>query len=126
MKTSMPPAWFLTTLETCLAQTYSLCLPGSPGADVLPATAATWADDLWSDPRFAWADPDTDRARIAHAFRQLRRTSERWPSLADFCRALPPPPEAPALKHEPCSPEQAARNVERLKAMVEEMFGSKA
>lgn len=113
-------------METALAQTYSLCLPGSPGADVLPATAATWADDLWHDPRYSWADPDTDRARIAHAFRQLRRNCERWPTLADFSKALPPPPEVPALKHQPCSPEQAAANVKRLQAMVEEMFGGKS
>ncbi len=109
-----------------LAQTYALCLPGSPGADVLPATVATWADDLWHDARFAWADPETDAKRIAHAFRLIRAHAERWPTLRDFVQKLPEPPEAPALKHEPCKPEQAARNVERLKAMVEEMFGAKS
>lgn len=89
-------------------------------------TTATWIDDLWHDPRYAWADPETDAARIAHAFRQLRRHAERWPTLADFARALPEPPQRVALKHEPCSPEQAAKNVMRLHALVDEIFGGKS
>jgi hypothetical protein len=109
-----------------LAQTYALCLPGSPGADVLPATVATWADDLWHDARFAWADPETDARRIAHAFRLIRAHAERWPTLRDFVQKLPEPPQLVALTHKPCSDEQAAQNVTRLLAMVDEVFGRKA
>ncbi len=126
MKTTTPPDWFSTSIRQGLAQTYANCLPGSPAAELVGATTASWIDDLWHDERYAWQNPDTDAARIGHAFRMIRRTADRWPTLTDFSRHLPAPPEAPALKHQPCSPEQAAANVARLQAMVEEMFGVKS
>ena len=126
MKTTTPPDWFRSTLTTSMAQTYALCLPGSPGADVLPATVSTWVDDLWHDNRFMWADPEIDARRIAQAFRLIRAHSERWPTLRDFVSKLPDPPTPVALTHKPHSNEQAAKNVERLHAMVDEIFGSKA
>lgn len=104
-----------------LAQTYALCLPGSPGADVLPATVATWADDLWHDTRFAWADPETDAKRIAHAFRLIRAHAERWPTLRDFVQKLPEPPQPVALTHKPCSDEQAAQNVEKIIDLISKL-----
>lgn len=90
------------------------------------ATTATWIDDLWHDRRYAWADAQIDATRIANAFRTIRHTSRRWPNLDDFHRALPPPPEVPALKHQPCSPEQAAANLKCLHAMVDEVFGGRS
>jgi hypothetical protein len=91
---------------------------------VLPATAATWADDLWHDPRFSWADPQQDAGRIREAFRIFRRNADRWPTLADFARSLPHPPTLAAIAHRPCTPEQAAANLTRLKSMVSEIFGA--
>lgn len=119
MKSTTPPAWFSTSIRSGLAQTYALSLTGSPSSELVGATTATWVDDLWHDPRYAWDDPEIDARRIAHAFRQLRRVSERWPTLVDFAKHLPAPPDVPALKHQPCSPEQAAANVKRLREMID-------
>lgn len=124
MKTTTPPEWFSTAIRQGLAQTYANCLPGSPSSELVGATTASWIDDLWHDPRYAWNDPDTDCARIAHTFRQIRRTADRWPTLTDFARHLPAPPERLSIKHQPCSPEQAEANRRRLLAMVDEIFGS--
>ena len=125
MKPTNPPEWFSTSIREGLARTYTLSLDGSPAAEMVGATTATWIDDLWHDRRYAWADAQIDATRIANAFRTIRHTARRWPNLDDFHRALPPPPEAPALKHQPCSPEQAAANLKRLHEMVDEVFGGK-
>lgn len=124
MKLTNPPTWFSTSIREGLARTYTLSLDGSPAAEMVGATTATWIDDLWHDRRYAWADEGVDPARIAAAFRTIRQTARRWPGLDEFHRALPPPPERAALKHQPCTPEQAAANLKRLNALVGEVFGS--
>jgi sulfur transfer protein SufE len=122
VKPTIPPDWFTTAIRTGLAQVYAMSLQGCPSSEIIKATTATWIDDLWHDSRFAWADPPKDATRIAEAFRTLRRTSERWPTMPEFVRALPAPPERVSLAHKPCSDEQAAANVDRLKRLAGELL----
>lgn len=117
-KAATPPEWFSTSIRQGLAQTYANCLNGSPAAELVGATTASWIDDLWHDERYSWQSPDTDAARIAHAFRMIRRVAERWPTLADFSRHLPAPPELPALAHKPLSDADAAKRVARICAWI--------
>lgn len=86
------------------------------------ATTASWIDDLWHDERYAWQNPDTDAARIGHAFRMIRRTADRWPTLTDFSRVLPEPPKPQALTHKPLSDDGAAEKLGRLKEWAANNF----
>jgi len=105
--------------------TYAQSLPGCPGADVFAsATVRSWVEDLWMDARYSWIDPDSDRARIAEAFRRIRQHAERWPTQADFARNLPSPPTHTAIAHRPCTDEQAKANIQRLVAEMKSICQS--
>lgn len=62
----------------------SLCplgLEGEPATELMGPLVATWAADLWAERQW---DQTKHRGRIADAFAELRKTSERWPGMVHF------------------------------------------
>jgi len=84
---------------------------------MLPGTAQTWLEAI-TDGK-AW-DEGRDADRIAAGFRTLARIARRWPAPAEFLDVVPPVADLPAIGYEskPVTPEQAAANIAKLKAML--------
>lgn len=82
------PAWFMKAIASGLQSLYALCLEGTPGADVFPATTRVWAFDLWEDRRRFWHE-EADLPCIQKAFAGMRSSCSRWPSQAKFWDCLP-------------------------------------
>jgi len=96
---------------------FCLSLDRTPAAEMLPGTAQTWLEAI-TDGK-AW-DEGRDADRIAAGFRTLARIARRWPAPAEFLDVVPPVADLPAIGYEskPVTPEQAAANIAKLKAML--------
>jgi len=100
-----------------LQKMFCLSLDRTPAAEMLPGTAQTWLEAI-TDGK-AW-DEGRDADRIAAGFRTLARIARRWPAPAEFLDVVPPVADLPAIGYEskPVTPEQAAANIAKLKAML--------
>lgn len=96
---------------------FCLSLDRTPAAEMLPGTAQAWLEAI-TDGK-AW-DEGRDAERIAAGFRTLARIARRWPAPAEFLDVVPPVADLPAIGYEskPVTPEQAAANIAKLKAML--------
>lgn len=106
-------------MATGLQKLACLSLDRTPAAEVLPGTAQAWMEAI-TDGR-TWSE-GRDTGRVQSAFRTLGRTARRWPSPAEFLDAMPRV-EQTAIGYEvkPVTPEEAAANIARLKAMLREV-----
>jgi len=109
--------WLLDEVLNGLQRMFCLSLDRTPAAEMLPGTAQTWLEAI-TDGK-AW-DEGRDADRIAAGFRTLARIARRWPAPAEFLDVVPPVADLPAIGYEskPVTPEQAAANIAKLKAML--------
>ena len=113
----METEWLLDEVLNGLQKMFCLSLDRTPAAEMLPGTAQTWLEAI-TDGK-AW-DEGRDADRIAAGFRTLARIARRWPAPAEFLEVVPPAADLPAIGYEskPVTPEQAAANIAKLKAML--------
>ena len=113
----METEWLLDEVLNGLQKLFCLSLDRTPAAEMLPGTAQAWLEAI-TDGK-AW-EKGRDADRIAAGFRTLTRIARRWPAPAEFLDVLPPVADLPAIGYEakPVSPEQAAENIAKLKAML--------
>lgn len=79
--------WFQSEIAIGFAELLSLSLPDRPAHDVIQTSIKVWCQSLWGARE--WVQ-DRDTSRIRTAFVRLARTSERWPTPAQFLREVPP------------------------------------
>ena len=113
----METEWLLDEVLNGLQKIFCLSLDRTPAAEMLPGTAQAWLEAI-TDGK-AW-DRGRDADRIAAGFRTLARIARRWPAPAEFLEVVPPAADLPAIGYEskPVTPEQAAANIAKLKAML--------
>lgn len=113
----METEWLLDEVLNGLQKMFCLSLDRTPAAEMLPGTAQAWLEAI-TDGK-AW-DEGRDAERIAAGFRTLARIARRWPAPAEFLDVVPPVADLPAIGYEskPVTPEQAAANIAKLKAML--------
>jgi len=109
--------WLLDEVLNGLQKMFCLSLDRTPAAEMLPGTAQAWLEAI-TDGK-AW-QKGRDKGRIEAGFRTLARIARRWPAPAEFLDVLPPVADLPAIGYEskPVTPEQAAANIAKLKAML--------
>jgi hypothetical protein len=73
-------------LGTGLKKLLCLRLDGCPAAEDIGGTLLGWYEALSS----RWYEETEDAPRFRQGFRELMRTSKRWPAPANFLDALPP------------------------------------
>lgn len=95
---STPQPWFQTAIAMGLRSLLPMGLDGQPATDLLPPLILTWTADLWAQRRW---DQQQHSERIANAFAELRRTSERWPGMFHFNGAWARASAQPAAPDEP-------------------------
>lgn len=102
----MAEDWLSQAVAVGLAKLAALQLPGTPiDAPSAAACRAVWVEAI-ADGR-AWVR-ERDVPRIEAAFLTLAKTAERWPSPAQFLRALPSVPQPVALPAPPMIEAQRA------------------
>ena len=101
------PRWFRDTVANGLQRFIALSLAGTPPAETIKLTAATWCDLLWNCGK-AW-DPDLDARRIEAGFVTLANQIDRWPAPRQLLQHLPSRPEQRALAEPDRTPEQVER-----------------
>lgn len=79
--------WFQSEIAVGFAELLALSLPDRPAHDVIQTSIKVWCQALYGAREWI-QDRDTTRIRVA--FVRLARTSERWPTPAQFLRELPP------------------------------------
>lgn len=102
------PAWFHNRILTGVQRLQTLSLVGTPAADIITLTAATWVDVLW--PLKAW-EQERDERRLGTAFAKLSGVIDRWPAPKQLLIELPKIREPLALPEPTARPtaEQLAR-----------------
>lgn len=115
-----PDQWFRRALAHGMAHMVALSLPGTPPHETIALTREAWAEALW--PGRAW-NAAQDQQRIAAAFRTLATTCERWPTPAQFLRALPEraPQQRLAPPVTPPNAEQRAKIAALLREATQRM-----
>lgn len=109
------PLWWLRLeIGGAFQQLVALALPGAPAVEMLPATAEMWLL-IMADMEL---DEETDRPRIAKAFRLLYTHLKQWPQLADLIANLPPRPQK-AQAPPPRTEQQHADGAARLKDILD-------
>ncbi|OIP06964.1 MAG: hypothetical protein AUK53_11835 [Betaproteobacteria bacterium CG2_30_59_46] len=111
--------WFRIEIVTGLQKLLALRLAGTPPEDAIVGTAEVWLEALWHSGT-AWSE-HLDRERVRRAFQTLFRICDRWPSPKLLLDNLGSRPQPKALPTPPASPEQIARNKDRLRELIESL-----
>ena len=112
----MVPNWLRDEVLTGLQKLLALRLVGTPPEDAIAGTAQVWIEAM-DRPGIEWIER-LDRPRVQRAFRALFATCERWPVPKLFIAHLGNRDPPKALAEPPMTPEQIARNRERLREMI--------
>ncbi len=120
----MTPDWLRAATITGLQKLIVLRLPGTPPEDTIEAVAAVWIEAM-DRPWVRWT-PEQDAARIDRAWRELIASVTRWPAPKHLLDLLGPRDAPRALPPPPLTPEQVARNKERLRQMLENLYAVKS
>lgn len=83
----MTPEWLRTEIIQGLQGLFVLRLANTPAHETAKAVGRVWIKAIASRP-IAW-DEQLDTPRVRRAFTELSATAERWPSPAEFLRAMP-------------------------------------
>jgi hypothetical protein len=78
--------WFHNAVIDGVQRLYALNLADRPAAEVLPLTAVTWVEVLWT--LLSW-DEAQDMRRLAVAFMRLAAAADRWPAPMALRKHLP-------------------------------------
>lgn len=119
----MIPDWLHNAVIEGLQKLIALRLPGTPPQDAVAATAAVWLEAIDS-PRMRW-DESLDLPRVQRSFRALFINCDRWPAPKLFIQHLGIRDPPLALPEPPMTPEQRARNRERLRELVANLSAKK-
>ncbi|MDO4434714.1 MAG: hypothetical protein Q4B82_09080, partial [Alysiella sp.] len=116
------PDWAYNQMIDGLQKLLVLRLQGAPPADTITALAAVWEEALTPITRH-WQS-ETDHNRLPEAFRCVMQQSSRWISPAQLIEQIPArqvPPIAGLIeaKAPPLTPEQIAKNKQRLKQILQ-------
>lgn len=120
----MIPDWLHNAVIDGLQKLLALRLPGTPAAEAVGGTAMVWLEAI-DRPGMRW-DEEMDMPRVQRAFRALFATCDRWPAPKLFIQHLgnrDPPPALPAPR---MSPEELARNRQRVRDIAAMLAGKMA
>lgn len=105
------------TLVAGLQRTLAMRLPGHPPADTVDGMFQAWIAAFNALP-IAWDDA-RDVPRLERAFALFWGQAEKWPTPKMVIDCLPPVPPPPALEYRRTwTPEETARNRQRLTEML--------
>ncbi|WIX34937.1 hypothetical protein QO259_09965 [Salinicola sp. JS01] len=113
-----PAQWFRDEIAQGLARLVVLRLQNAPWEDDIAYTQQAWVDTLWAR-SIGW-DADLDTRRLRTAFQRLAGSINRWPAPRALLEAMPERPQQSRLGRPKLSPEQAARNRQRLHQMIQD------
>ncbi len=113
--------WLLAEIATGFQRLVTLSLPNTPASDVLVHAAQIWHESLLSQPT-QW-DKDEDAWRVQRAFVMLCRDSDRWPLPKHLIDRLPERKEKQALPKPVMSTSERAKNIAKLKDLMQQMEG---
>ncbi|MDO4434573.1 MAG: hypothetical protein Q4B82_08355 [Alysiella sp.] len=116
------PDWAYNQMLEGLQKLLILRLQGAPPADTITALATVWEEALTPLTRH-WQQ-DLDSNRLPEAFRRVIQQSSKWVAPAQLIEQIPArqvPPIAGLIeaKHPPLTPEQIAKNKQRLKQILQ-------
>lgn len=115
------PDWFSDAILDGIERLYVLSLARTPSADTIELTHAQWVEVLWDAP-VQW-DEEVDRPRLQAAFKRLARQVDTWPAPSQLWELMPGRPQRPALPGPELTPEQRARNRERVQDLLRQLRG---
>lgn len=115
------PDWAYNQMLEGLQKLLILRLQGAPPADTITALAAVWEEALTPITRH-WQS-ETDHNRLPEAFRRVIQQSSKWVAPAQLIEQIPARQTAPIAglieaKQTPLTPEQIAKNKQRLKQIL--------
>lgn len=123
------PDWAYNQMIDGLQKLLVLRLQGAPPADTITALAAVWEEALTPITRHWTVDWDSDR--LPEAFLRVMQQSDKWITPAQLIEQIPrrqvaPPAGLIEAKAPPLTPEQIARNKQRLKQIMQTLAQAKS
>ena len=108
------------TLISGLQRTLAMRLPGHPPADAADGMFQAWIAAFNALP-IAW-DDQRDVPRLERAFAVFWGQADKWPTPKMLMDCLPPVPPPPTLEYKKTwTPEEIARNKQRLAGILNEL-----
>lgn len=111
--------WLENEISAGLAWLAVLQIRNAPSAQNMPACITAWCHALTFNRQ--WIADAEDSERVRNAFRQLAVICEWWPTPAEFLRVMGNRKPAPALPAPRATPEEHARNRQRVREMLNKL-----
>jgi len=107
--------WVREVVGDGLSALLALRLKNTPAEDMIELTADIWVQAF----RQRAFIEEVDAPRIREAFRRIFPRIREWPAPLDVIELMPPRPERLKLPQPKVSDEEHAKNVARVRLMVE-------